>query len=237
MKVFITGASSDIGMAVCRQYLSEGCEILAHFRTLRSELELMAEQNPASVELLQMDFSDSANLESILTASRDKYLACDVLVNCAAILKPLRFAAVTVGNILEHFSVNVLPGLLLMRDMAPAMVNRGWGRIVHLGSIGVKFGGGTESFSYSLSKHALEFIPSEFKDWASMGVLVNVLRVGVTDTRLHISDQSKNISDRINLIPMRRMASVDEVAKTVSFFGSQSNSYITGQVIAISGGE
>lgn len=237
MKVFITGASSDIGLAISRQYLSEGWEILAHYRTMRPELELMAEQNSDTVELIKMDFLDSANLESLVCAYRDKFLACDVLVNCAAILNPLRFSEVTVSNIIEHFSVNVLPGLLLMRDMAPAMASRGWGRIVHLGSIGVKFGGGKESFSYSLSKHALEFIPSEFRDWASKGVLVNVLRVGVTDTRLHTLDPAKNITDRIKMIPLKRMASVDEVARSVLFFGSQSNSYITGQVIAISGGE
>ena len=237
MKVFITGASSDIGLAVCRHYLSEGWAVLAHYRTVRSELMLIADQNPDMVELLQMDFSDTVSLESILGNFRDKYLACDTFVNCAAILSPLRFSDITAQNILEHFAINVLPGLLLMRDMAMEMAQRGWGRVVHLGSIGVKFGGGRESFSYSLSKHALEFIPSDFKDWASKGVLVNVLRVGVTDTRIHSSDPSKNMDDRIQKIPMQRMATVDEVAKAVWYFGSQNNSYITGQVISISGGE
>ena len=49
MKVFITGASSDIGLAVCRHYLSEGWAVLAHYRTVRSELMMMAEQNPDMV--------------------------------------------------------------------------------------------------------------------------------------------------------------------------------------------
>jgi NAD(P)-dependent dehydrogenase (short-subunit alcohol dehydrogenase family) len=121
--------------------------------------------------------------------------------------------------------------------MVPEMAKKGWGRIVNLGSIGVKFGGGKNSFSYSLSKHALEFIPSDFKDWASKNVLVNVLRVGVVDTRLHSSDPLKNMSDRVRLIPMQRMASPEEVAKAIWFLGSDSNSYITGQVISFSGGE
>jgi 3-oxoacyl-[acyl-carrier protein] reductase len=237
MKVFIIGASSDIGLAVCRHYLAEGWDVLAHYRSMRPELEQLAEQNPGTVELLRMDFADTANLESTLAKHQDKYLACDSMINCVATLNPLRFSDITSSNILEHFSVNTLPGLLLMRDMVPEMAKREWGRIVHLGSIGVKFGGGRESFSYSLSKHALEFLPSDYKNWASQGVLVNVLRVGVTNTRLHSSDPLKNMADRVRLIPIQRMASVDEVAKAVWFFGSDINSYITGQVISISGGE
>ncbi|MDP1773825.1 MAG: SDR family oxidoreductase [Methylobacter sp.] len=237
MRVFVIGASSDIGLAVCRYYLSEGWDVLAHYRTMRPELAELAEQNSGAIELLRIDFADTANLERILAKFKDQYLACDSMINCVATLNPLKFSDITANNILEHFSVNTLPGLLLMRDMVPAMAKRGWGRIVHLGSIGVKFGGGKESFGYSLSKHALEFLPSDYKDWASKGVLVNVLRVGVTNTRLHGSDPSKNMINRIRLIPMQRMASADEVAKAVGFFGSDINSYITGQVISVSGGE
>lgn len=237
MRVFITGASSDIGLAVCRCFLAEGWDVLAHYRNMRPELEALAALNSGKIELLRIDFSDTQNLESILSNCRGKYLLCDTMINCAAALEPLRFSDITTRNILEHFSVNTLPGLLLMRDMAPAMARRGWGRIVHLGSIGVKFGGGRDSFAYSLSKHALEFMPSDVKIWASKGVLVNALRVGVTDTRLHQANPSKNMGDRIELIPMQRMASAEEVAKSVWFFGSEINSYITGQVISISGGE
>jgi NAD(P)-dependent dehydrogenase (short-subunit alcohol dehydrogenase family) len=237
MLVFVTGASSDIGLAVCRCFINEGWDILAHYRIMRPELEALAYEYPDRIELLEIDFSDVNNLESNLIKAKHKYLPCDTMINCAATLKPLRFSDITSQHILEHISINTLPGIILMREVVPEMTRRGWGRIVNLGSIGVKFGGGKNSFAYSLSKHALEFIPSDFKDWASKNVLVNVLRVGVVDTRLHSSNPLKNMSDRIRLIPMQRMASPEEVAKTIWFLGSGCNSYITGQVISISGGE
>ena len=117
------------------------------------------------------------------------------------------------------------------------MLERGWGRIVNLSSIGVKFGGGSKTFCYSLSKHALEFFPHDHKTWAARNILINTLRVGVTDTRIHKVDPEKDMNQRISMIPMARMATPDEIANVVCWLGSDQNSYMTGQVITASGGE
>ena len=99
---------------------------------------------------------------------------------------------ITPDNLLRAFTINVIPSFLFARTLVPAMIERGWGRIVNLSSIGVKFGGGSKTFCYSLSKHALEFFPSDHKNWASKNVLINTLRVGVTDTRAHTIDPEKD---------------------------------------------
>lgn len=237
VRVFITGASSDIGLSVCRLYLSKGWEILAHYRTLRTELKDLAEANAGRVKLMQIDFEDAANIEQLLAAHRNEYISCDALINCAALFSPQGFMDITSKNLITTFSVNVLPGLLFMRDIVPMMTRRRWGRVIHLSSIGVKFGGGVDSFSYALSKHALEFVPFDYKLWASNNVFVNVLRVGVTNTRIHRLNPSKDMIKRVDLIPVKRMAETDEIARAVWFFGSEDNSYITGQVISVSGGE
>ena len=117
------------------------------------------------------------------------------------------------------------------------MNKRRWGRIVHLGSIGVKFGGGKRNFPYSFSKHALEFFPSETKDWVKNNVLINTIRVGATNTKLHLKLPSKNLKKRAKVIPMGRMAEPNEIAEFVYYLGSDENTYICNQVPAISGGE
>ena len=117
------------------------------------------------------------------------------------------------------------------------MIKRGWGRIVNLSSIGVKYGGGKKTFCYSLSKHALELFPQDHKTWAASNVLINTLRVGVTDTRMHKVDPDKDMSERVSMIPIGRMAMPDEIANTVCWLGSEQNSFITGQVITAAGGE
>jgi 3-oxoacyl-[acyl-carrier protein] reductase len=117
------------------------------------------------------------------------------------------------------------------------MAKRKYGRIVIGSSIGVRFGGGFDSFAYSLSKHAAEFIPSEARTWASDGVLTNVIRIGVTDTPANSAFPGRDLEERVSRIPAGRAANVDEISDFLFWYGSSVNTFVTGQVIAISGGE
>lgn len=236
-KAFVVGASSAIGLAVCRKYLREGWSVLAQYNSNEAALRELAVEAGGRLVTVRMPFDDPYLLEAQLDDCRARYIDCDALVTCAARLEPRPFDELDVANLLGHISVNLIPSLLLMRDLGPAMAERGWGRIVHLGSIGTKFGGGKRSFSYALSKHALEMLPQEAKAWSQRNVLVNVLRVGVTNTGIHQLDATKNMDERVALIPMKRMAEPSEIAEGVWFLGSGDNSYIAGQVISISGGE
>ena len=103
--------------------------------------------------------------------------------------------------------------------------------------IGTKFGGGEKNFPYSIGKFALEFFPSNNKKWIKNNVLINTVRVGVTKTRLHNKLKTKNLIKRVKLIPIQRMASPEEIAKVIFFLGSNDNTFISNEVISISGGE
>lgn len=235
--VLITGASSDIGLAAARRYLAAGWRVIGHYRTLRPELAALMAEAGSAFEGWQADFADTAALEAKLATEPAFFTRADALVNLAAALPAQRFEETSAAEILSVLAVNLLPGLLLMRLMGPAMAERGFGRIVHASSIGVKFGGGGDSFSYSLSKHAQEFIPSAARKWAAANVLVNVLRIGVTDTRTHEHIPGKNMAQRAALIPAKRMATPDEIAGSIFWLGSEENGFTSAQVIAASGGE
>jgi NAD(P)-dependent dehydrogenase (short-subunit alcohol dehydrogenase family) len=235
-QVFITGASSDIGYAVCKQYLAEGYRVVGHYCNGRPEFFDLVESSP-DMAALQIDFTDPQNFEAAFKENPELFLSTDVVVNAAAIYEGAPFTDITAQSILRSLTVNVLPGIQLMRTIAPAMVERGWGRIVHLSSIGVKFGGGSNSFAYALSKHAMEFMPSDHKGWAARNVFVNVIRAGVTDTRFHDNNPGKNLGERVAMIPAGRMATPEEIAKAVYEYGSENNTFTTGQCIAVAGGE
>ena len=66
---------------------------------------------------------------------------------------------------------------------------------------------------------------------------MNSLQIGVTDTKIHIKNKNKNMKKRIQLIPINKMASTNEVAEYIYFLCSKKNTLITNQVINISGGE
>ena len=65
------------------------------------------------------------------------------------------------------------------------------------------YGGGEFSFNYNLSKHCLEFIPGKFKSWAKSNILINNLRIGHTDTKIHKKMKKALFGKkRIKLIPL-----------------------------------
>jgi len=232
--VLIGGASSDIGVALCRRYLAEDWNIVAHFRSMRADLEALT---GSKLITWQADFADTNELERAIAEQRVRFSQVDSFVNLAAAMPVCSFEDATADGIMATLATNLVPGLLLMRAVAPAMIERGWGRIVHGSSIGVKFGGGSDSFLYSLSKHAQEFIPRTARLWAAHGVLVNVVRIGVTATRASTNYPDKQVGDRLALIPARRAATTEEIADFLFWLGSERNRFISGEVIAASGGE
>lgn len=235
--VLITGASSDIGLAVCRRFLASGDHrIVAHYRTARPEFDALLADGDR-VRPWQCDFAVPGAVEAALEDAGDQIRNVDVLVNLAAAFAPTSFPGFAVDQLVQTLRVNLFPGLLLMQALGPAMAARGYGRIVHASSIGVTFGGGQDSFAYALSKHAMEFIPRACRAWARDNVLTNVVRIGVTDTRLHGALPGKDLNQRAALIPMGRAALPGEIAELIYWLGSAANTYVTGEIIAASGGE
>jgi NAD(P)-dependent dehydrogenase (short-subunit alcohol dehydrogenase family) len=234
--VLILGASSDIGIAVCKRFLASGDRVVAHsYRGERRLNDLGADAS--QLKSFVADFGDATALTASIERMRPDVESCDVLISAAAQMRATPFTDATAEDLIEAFRINVLPGLLFMQAVAPRMVQRHFGRILHLSSIGVRFRGGASSFAYALSKHATEFLPQDINVWAASNVLVNVLRVGVTDTRIHQSTPGKSLADRAQLIPVGRAATPDEIAGYIQFYGSSANSFVTGEVITVAGGE
>jgi NAD(P)-dependent dehydrogenase (short-subunit alcohol dehydrogenase family) len=235
-RALVTGASSDIGLAICRAYASRGYRVLAHYRTDRDALSAFLKQHRDS-SALKIDFADTGALERAIGEHATELRECCVLVHAAALLEPVPFEKLEAAALLRAYAANTVPAVLLTRVMAPAMAERKWGRIVHLTSIGTKFGGGASTLAYSLSKHALELLPAAGRRWAGANVLVNALRVGVTDTRMHKREAGKDMAKRVAQIPAGRMASAEEIARAVYWLGSEENGFVTGETISAAGGE
>lgn len=234
-RALVTGATSDIGHALCLRYLAAGCGVVAHYRTDCPRIAELGRHN--DVTLIAADFSEADALDNMISRNRALIASCDILIHAAALLESAPFGSITADHLLRAFQVNAVPFFLLMQAMVPVMCDRGFGRIVALGSIGVKYGGGKDSLPYSLSKHACEFLPAGHRQWATHNVLINTMRVGATDTRFHKRKAGWDPKARVALIPAGRFAKPEEIAEAAFWLGSDANSFMTGQVIAVAGGE
>lgn len=231
-KVLITGASSAIGLEVCRRYLSTGHSVVAQYFQNRVALTEEFPSEPR-LELVQCDLADLNAASQLARALAN----CDVAVFLASLAAPSRLESIDLSQLEVTLTVGALSNYILMGVIGPAMAQRQWGRIVIGSSIGVKFGGGEDSFAYALANHASEFIPRSARDWSESNVLTNVVRIGVTDTPVHDAFPGRDFRQRVNLIPVKRAATAAEIANFITWYGSEQNTYVSGQTLAISGGE
>ena len=233
-RVLVLGASSGIGLKVTERYLAAGHHVIAHYWGNPQTLESLSTAY-TNLETLQLDLGELAAVRAATAGS--SLTSCDVIVCLAALAEPTSIEDFDLDTMSRTINIGALSNYVIMGAVGPAMAQRGWGRIVIGSSIGVKFGGGSDSFAYALANHTSEFIPRSARAWAASNVLTNVVRIGVTETSLHDAFPGRNLTERALQIPMQRMASTDEIADYVYWLGSDQNTYITGQVTAISGGE
>ena len=228
------GASSDIGVAVCQRFLDAGYRVTGHFHGNQSAFASLG-YSSGSFESLQLDLADLDVVSAV--ARTPQVTEADSVIFLAALATPTTLEAIDPAGLTAAMNVGALANYVLIGAVGPAMASRGIGRIVVGSSIGVKFGGGADSFNYALANHASEFIPRSARDWAASGVLTNIVRIGVTGTKAHDAFPERDLAKRTALVPMKRAASTTEIAEYLFWFGSDANTYVTGQVTAISGGE
>lgn len=234
--VLILGGSSDIGIEVVKIFLKLRWKVTAQYYKNKKNLSILKKYG--KLNLIKFNFANDKYLvtEKLITKKFNKKY--DSVINLVGYIDNKSFEDTNLKNILKSLTANAIFPMLVERILVKKMLSQKWGRILNCSSIGVKFGGGINSYNYALSKHCLEFIPNSYKNWAKRNVFINNLRIGVTNTKIH-KRMKKNlqIKERLKLIPINRMAESKEIAIYIKNLATQENSYMTGQTITVSGGE
>jgi NAD(P)-dependent dehydrogenase (short-subunit alcohol dehydrogenase family) len=212
----VTGGARGIGRAIVEELQASGVDVLA---PPRRELDLAAVQS----------------VESWLLSHRDEKV--DILVNNAGTNVLNAVTDIDLATWEAMLQVNLGAVLRLVQTFAPGMVARGWGRILNLSSI-FSLVTRERRAAYSMTKAALNALTrSAAVEYGPGGVLVNALAPGYVDTDLTRANNSPEALERIcGLIPLRRLATVAELARIAGFLVSEANSYLTGQVVVVDGG-
>ena len=235
-RVLILGGSSDIGIEVVQLFLRDNWEVDAHFFKNKKKLNNLR-NNLKKLRLIKLNFVKHGNLRSENILRKKFGKGYDSIINLVGYVDNKSFYNTNLKSILRTLIVNTITPILIEKILIKKMLFQKWGRILNCSSIGVKYGGGKNTYNYSFSKHALEFIPSDYRIWAKKNIFINNLRVGVTDTKIHNKIKHKSLKRRIKLIPVGRMANKKEIARFIYQLSSQKNTFITGETISIAGGE
>jgi 3-oxoacyl-[acyl-carrier protein] reductase len=253
----VTGASRGIGRETARQLCAEGAAVLLVSRDERRLAEAAQEVLAAGeaaggrAATLALDVTGEDAGERMLAEAAGRFGSLDVLVNNAGSAKWRDIDEVPDEDWRAQYELNVMAPLRAMRAAAPAMAERGWGRVVNVCSTAGKRPSAAMP-EYSVAKAAELSLSRLFADrFAKRGVLVNAICPGPVEAELWMEpggllDQSQRLSGAASREealasagskrPIGRLAEVGEIASAIVFLCSERASYVSGAAWSVDGG-
>jgi 3-hydroxybutyrate dehydrogenase len=247
----VTGGGRGIGRAIALEFAREGAGIIVAARSLdqvQSVAREIEEQFQTKALSLVCDVSDPGSVEQMFEKAREFFgRAPDILVNNAGIAESAPLVKTTNDLWRRHLEINLNGTFYCTRAALPAMIERGWGRIINIASIAGKTGWPYVA-AYSASKHGvLGLTRSAAMEVASKGITVNAICPGYVDTEM-TSRGIENITRKTKLSaneameslkkmsPQNRIVSPEEVAALALLLASEDGRGINGQAINVDGG-
>jgi 3-hydroxybutyrate dehydrogenase len=246
----VTGGGRGIGRAVARALAEEGAAVVVSARSTK-EIEAVAAElvaNGHTAHAVTCDVADEASVRTLAEAAAKLLGTVDVLVNNAgiALSNPVKRLPLEEWN--RIMAINATGTFLCTRAFIQGMIDRGWGRVINVASVaGLR--GGRYIAAYSASKHAqIGFTRALAAEVADQGITVNAICPGYVDTPMTEYSVSRmvekaGISEEdalehiLALSPQHRLIRPEEIAHVAVMLCGKNGEGISGQAIAIDGGQ
>jgi 2-hydroxycyclohexanecarboxyl-CoA dehydrogenase len=234
----VTGAASGIGAAIAQKMAEAGATVVvADVQADKGETRadtLRAAGGDA--RFMQVDMTDAASIAAFADAVQAQLGTVDVLVNGAGWGKTHPFWEGTPELWERIIGLNLVGPMRLAKALLPEMMKRGGGKIVNIASDAGRVGSLGETVYSGAKGGLIAFTKALARETARYGINVNCVCPGPTDTPLMAAVPEKVQEALTKAIPFRRLGKPEEVADAVMFFAGDESSYVTGQVLSVSGG-
>lgn len=232
--VLITGGSRGIGRAMVELFSKNGYAVAFTYKNSENEAKSLAELTGTLAIR-----ADSAKEEDVLRAvdTAVKSLGkIDCLINNAGISAFSLFTDISLEDWNEMLSTNLTGVFLYSKAVIPGMVSRKYGRIINVTSMWGLVGSSCE-VHYSTAKAGLIGMTKALaKELGPSGITVNAIAPGVINTDMNKAVSSEDMAALIDETPLMRIGEPSDVASAALFLASDEASFITGDVLNVSGG-
>lgn len=219
----VTGAGGGIGRRIVETFTALGSRVAA--------LDISKPEIPGVLGLA-CDVTDAAQVHEAFTKAEKHLGPIDILVLNAGIYIVEPFERTTFASWRRTLSVNLDAAFLCSQRVIGAMRERGYGRIVALGSSAGITGGKRNTAAYAASKAGImTLVKAIANEYGSFGIVANAVAPALIRTPM-----IEGLPDMLGQIPVGRYGEPDDVAAVVAFLCSAHASFITGEVVDITGG-
>lgn len=225
--VLITGGSRGIGLACARHFASLGDKVAVTYNSSPPPSEFFA---------IKCDVTDTSQVDAAFKQVEDHFGPVEVLVSNAGITKDTLLLRMSEADFSSVIDANLTATFRVVKRAAPAMLKARSGRIVLMSSV-VGLLGSPGQANYAASKSGLiGFARSLARELGSRNITINVVAPGPVATDMTAALPEERLKELTETVPLKRMASADEIASVVGFLAGPDAAYITGAVIPVDGG-
>ena len=242
--VIVTGGGGGIGGATSKRFAADGAKVAVFDMNVEAAQKVVDEIKAAGgvAQAFKCNITDRAVVDAAVAAAEAALGPIAVLVNNAGwdVFKP--FTKTVPAEWDKLIAINLTGALHMLHAVLPGMAERKYGRIVNIASDAAR-GGSSGEAVYSACKGGLVALSKTLaREHARQSITVNVVCPGPTDTALLAGvaegarDPAKLIEAFKSAIPLGRLGQGDDLAAAIAFMGSDDASFVTGQVLSVSGG-
>jgi len=236
----VIGGTSGIGKAMALGLAEAGADVVATGRRaafvdeVAQQIEAMGRRSAR----LTVDVSSRDMIAEFHAGVTAALGAPDILVNCAGRTKRVASLDMDEADWTAILETNLTGTLRACQVFAPAMIERGWGRIINIASLS-SFVALYEVAAYAASKAAVASLTKSLAiEWAPHGVTVNAVAPGVfrTDLNSGLLDGTGRGREFLMRTPMKRFGNIAELAGAAVYLASDGASFVTGEILVVDGG-
>ncbi|ALC10429.1 acetoacetyl-CoA reductase [Sphingopyxis sp. 113P3] len=231
----VTGGSRGIGEAISLRLQADGITVVANYAGNDEKAKAFTDRT--GIRTYKWDVGDHQACLDGCARVAEEVGPIDIVVNNAGITRDGTLARMTFEDWNDVMRINLGGCFNMAKACFPGMVERGWGRIVNIGSINGQ-AGQYGQVNYAAAKSGIHgFTKALAQEGAKKGVTVNAIAPGYIDTDMVAAVPAPVLEKIVAKIPVGRLGHADEIARGVAFLCSEDAGFVTGSTMSINGGQ